>query len=72
MESGAVAVQQALVKHFKFSYRDAASLCGINHRTLWQHVAARPGSNVATWDSRPSDIKAEAIEKARKLIESKQ
>jgi len=68
MESGSVATQQALVKHFKLSYRNAAKLAGVNPRTLWQHVAARHGSNVAAWGSRSQSIKDEAIEKARKLI----
>jgi hypothetical protein len=72
MESGAVAIQQALVKHFGLSYRDAAKIAGVNPRTLWQHVAARRGSNVAAWESRSETIKNEAIEKAHKLTELKQ
>lgn len=68
MEAGAVAVQQALVKHFGKSYRETAELCGVNPRTVWQHVAAHNGSNVAAWENRPENIKREAIDKARKLL----
>lgn len=68
MTAGNVAQQQALVKYFGLSYRMAAEVTGTNHRTVWQHVAARSGSNVAAWEDRPQEMKDEAIRRAQLLI----
>ncbi len=67
-KAGQVAQQQALVKYFGLTYRMAAAIMGTNHRTVWQHVAANKGSNVATWESRPEDVKEQAIVEAQKAI----
>jgi len=61
-QAGAVAQQQALVLVFGLSYRQAAKVANIHHRNLWSHVAAKPGSNVASWESRSEEIKRKAIE----------
>ena len=66
--AGQVAQQQALVKYFGLTYRMAAAVMGTNHRTVWQHVAAQKGSNVAAWESRPEDVKETAIVEAQKAI----
>lgn len=63
-QAGAVAQQQALVLVFGLSYRQAAKVANIHHRNLWSHVAAKPGSNVAPWESRPIEVKRAAIERA--------
>lgn len=60
-QAGAIAQQQALVLVFGLSYRKAAKVAGVHHRNLWSHVAAKPGSNVASWESRPAEIKREAV-----------
>lgn len=67
-QAGQVAQQQALVKYFRLTYRMAAAIMGTNHRTVWQHVAANKGSNVAAWESRPDDVKQAAIVEAQKAI----
>ena len=66
---GNVAIQQALVNHFGLSYRKAAFITKVNHRTVWQHVAARKGANVAAWDARSQEQRIAAISAAQKLIE---
>ena len=68
MKSGNVAVQQALIKYFFLSYRMTAAIMGVNHRTVWQHVNGGAGSNVASWEARPENIKEEAIVKAQLAI----
>lgn len=65
---GQVAIQQALIKYFNLTYAMAAEVMGINERTLWQHVAARKGSNVAAWEDRTEEIREQAIEEAQKAI----
>jgi len=67
-KAGSVAIQQALVKVLGLSYRQAEAVTGVNHRTIWQHVAAAAGSNVAAWSERPPTVQAEAIVLAKKLI----
>lgn len=63
-----IAIQQALVLELGFSYRKAAAIMKIHPRTLWQHVAAKPGAKVARWDCRSETQRQQAIEAARKLI----
>lgn len=67
MKAGSVAIQQALVIYLGYSYREAAKFTGVNHRTIWQHVAANKGSNVAKWENRPESIQRAAIDAAIKL-----
>lgn len=67
-KAGQIAQQQALIKYFGLTYSMASKVMGVNKRTLWQHVAARKGSNVATWEDRPEDIKEQAIIAAQKAI----
>lgn len=69
-KAGNVAIQQALVKYFGLTYRMAADIMNTNHRTVWQHVAARTGSNVASWERRPEDVKEAAIIEAQKAIDA--
>lgn len=68
MNAGSVAIQQALIKHFGLTYRAAAKITGINHRTIWQHVAARKGAKVAAWENRSDDNRSAAIAAAAKLL----
>lgn len=65
---GQVAIQQAMVCELKLSYRKAAALMRVNHRTIWQHVAARRGSNVAAWENRSEAQRAAATAEALRII----
>lgn len=65
---GQVAMQQALIMHFGFSYRESARIMGVNHRTIWQHVAAREGSNVRSWFNRSEHDQSIAIAKVAEVI----
>ena len=67
---GQVAIQQALIQALGLTYRQASNVTGVNARTIWQHVAAHPGSNVASWEQRPEDMQEGAIIEAQKLIDS--
>jgi hypothetical protein len=67
-KAGQVAIQQALIKYFGLTYDMASKVMRVNARTLWQHVAANKGSNVAAWEDRPEDIKEAAIVEAQKAI----
>jgi len=67
---GHVAVQQALVCHFGLSYRRAAALSGASARTVWDHVAALPGANVAAWENRTEEQRQAAIQAAQTLIDA--
>lgn len=68
MKAGNVAQQQALIKYFGLSYRMAAAVAGVNHRTLWQHVNGGEGANVAQWEARTPEIQEQAIAQAQLLI----
>ena len=65
---GAVAIQQALVKHFGLTIRRAAGFAKVHPRTLHGHVQAKFGSNVAAWENRTDTAQAGAIEAARLLM----
>jgi predicted DNA-binding protein (UPF0251 family) len=65
-----IAIQQALILECGLSYRKAAAIMKIHPRTLWQHVAAKRGSNVTPWAQRPAAQRQQAIEIARLLIEA--
>lgn len=67
-KAGEVAQQQAMIKYLGLSYRKAAEVTGVNHRTIWQHVAAGSGSNVAAWEDRPEEVQEQAIELAQMQI----
>lgn len=71
LAAGAVAIQQALIVHFGLSYRAAARLAKVSPRTVWQHVAARPGSKVRAWEARVEAERAAAISAAGGLIEKR-
>ena len=65
---GNVAAQQALVCYLGLSYRMAAAIAGVHHRTVWQHVKARRGSNVKTWDTRSQTEQEQALRLAQTWI----
>ena len=62
-EPGQVAIQQGLRK-MGYSYRKIAAMTGVHHRTVWQHVAAKKGSNVTPWDKRPKEQQNRALKMA--------
>ena len=66
--AGNVATQQALRFMGKLSFRSIAAICGINHRTVWQHCAAGEGSNVTPWHLRSSIEQYAALENANRLL----
>ena len=65
---GAVAIQQALVKHFGHTIRRAAGFAQVHPRTLHGHVQAKFGSKVTAWENRTVLAQSGAIEAARALI----
>jgi hypothetical protein len=66
--TGRCALQQALVLVHGLSYRKAASIAGVHHRSCWQHVQARHGSNIKPWSARTFEEKTDAAGEALRLI----
>lgn len=65
---GAIAVQQAL-RVRGVSYEAISKIVGVHPRTVWQHVAARRGSNVRAWEDRSAEEREAALERADELVE---
>ena len=65
---GAVAIQQALVKHFNLTIRRAAGFAMVHPRTLHGHVQAKFGSKVTAWENRSAVAQSGAIDAARILM----
>lgn len=65
---GQVAIQQAMREHFGFSYRKVSKYMKIHHRTVWQHVQAKSGSNVKHWSKRSKIEQERAIHAASMII----
>lgn len=66
-----IAVQQALVKHHRLTYKAAAYLMHITMGCCWSHVNACRNSKVTAWEQRPRTERDAAIAEAAKLIEKK-
>ena len=64
---GAVAVCQAL-RRLGLSYSQIGSIMGSSDRTVWNHVHARSGSNVAPWGRRSLESRSRAMQLAAILI----
>lgn len=66
---GQVAIQQAMIKELGLTYRKAAQILKVNHRTIWQHVAAKSGSKVRAWEKRTTEQRENAVGVARGLVQ---
>lgn len=64
---GRVAVQQAMRK-IGLTYHTIAARMHTHPRTAWQHIAARPGSNVTAWENRSEKQRARAYAIALHLL----
>jgi len=63
------AIQQALVLELGCSYRKAAGVAGVSHRTVWQHVnGCDRGANLRSWNRRTKSEQNYAINKATRLL----
>jgi hypothetical protein len=64
---GAVAICQAL-RRLGCSYSQISSIVGSSDRTVWNHVHAMSGSNVAPWGRRSLEARSRAMQLAAILI----
>ncbi len=64
---GAVAICQAL-RRLGCSYSQISSIVGSSERTVWNHVHAYTGSNVAPWGRRSLEARSRAMQVAAILV----
>lgn len=67
MAVGRVALKQALRKQGA-TYKKIAELTDVSIRTAWDHIQARSGSNIRSWEKRSKKEQQAALLAAAKLL----